>query len=190
MIGHEIGHGFDDQGRKFGPTGAMNDWWTPKDAEVFSAQQRRGSIKEFSAFEALPGLHVNGANTIGENIGDLGGLNMAYEAYMISLNGQPAPVIDGLTGDQRFFLSYAQVWREKYRDGALREIVMSDVHSPSRFRVNGPLPNIDVWYAAFDVKPGRQDVHPARGPRQDLVVDWPRRGAPAPRRGCPFRSRA
>jgi putative endopeptidase len=153
VIGHEMGHGFDDQGRKFGPTGAMQDWWTAQDAQVFTARTAR-LIKEFSAFEALPGLKVNGANTIGENIGDLGGLNVAHEAYRISLKGQPAPVIDGLTGDQRFFLAYAQVWREKYRDGALRELVMSDVHSPSQFRVNGPLPNIDSWYAAFNVQPG------------------------------------
>jgi putative endopeptidase len=153
VIGHEMGHGFDDQGRKFGPNGAMQDWWTPKDAQVFAARTGR-LIKEFSAFEALPGLKVNGANTIGENIGDLGGLNMAHEAYRISLKGQPAPVIDGLSGDQRFFLAYAQVWREKYREGALRELVMSDVHSPSQFRVNGPLPNIDAWYSAFNVQPG------------------------------------
>lgn len=153
VIGHEIGHGFDDQGRKFGPDGSMKDWWTARDAEVFTTRTAR-LIKEFSGFEALPGLKVNGANTIGENIGDLGGLNMAHEAYMISLKGQPAPVIDGLSGDQRFFLAYAQVWREKYRDGALRQLVMSDVHSPSRFRVNGPLPNIDAWYAAFNVQPG------------------------------------
>jgi predicted metalloendopeptidase len=153
VIGHEMGHGFDDQGRKFGPDGAMQDWWTPKDAEVFKKRTAR-LIAEFSGFEALPGLKVNGANTIGENIGDLGGLNMAHEAYSISLRGQPAPVLDGLTGDQRFFLAYAQVWREKYRDGALRELVMSDVHSPSKFRVNGPLPNIDDWYKAFDVQPG------------------------------------
>jgi predicted metalloendopeptidase len=153
VIGHEMGHGFDDQGRKFGPNGAMHDWWTAKDAEVFATRTRR-LIKEFSGFEALPGLKVNGANTIGENIGDLGGLNMAYEAYVISLKGQPAPVIGGLSGDQRFFLAYAQVWREKYREGALRELVMSDVHSPSQFRVNGPLPNIDAWYSAFGVQPG------------------------------------
>ncbi|HTB67614.1 MAG TPA: M13 family metallopeptidase [Steroidobacteraceae bacterium] len=153
VIGHEIGHGFDDQGRKFGPDGSMRDWWTPKDAQVFNGRTAR-LIKEFSGFEALPGLHVNGATTIGENIGDLGGLNMAHEAYRLSLKGKPAPVIDGLTGDQRFFLAYAQVWREKYREGSLREIVMSDVHSPARFRVNGPLPNIDAWYVAFDVKPG------------------------------------
>ncbi len=153
IIGHEIGHGFDDQGRKFGPDGALQDWWTATDVQVFSARTAR-LIKEFSAFEALPGLKVNGANTIGENIGDLGGLNMAHEAYRISLQGQPAPLIDGLSGDQRFFLAWAQAWREKYRDGALRELVLSDVHSPSNFRVNGPLPNIDAWYAAFNVQPG------------------------------------
>jgi putative endopeptidase len=153
VIGHEMGHGFDDQGRKFGPDGSLKDWWTQKDAEVFTGRVSK-LVKQFSAFEALPGLKVNGANTIGENIGDLGGLNMAYHAYRLSLRGQPAPVIDGLTGDQRFFLSWAQVWRAKFREGSLRELVMSDVHSPPYFRVNGPLPNIDAWYAAFDVQPG------------------------------------
>jgi len=153
VIGHEMGHGFDDQGRKFGPDGAMRDWWTAADVQVFTARTAR-LIKQFSDFEALPGLKVNGANTVGENIGDLGGLNMAHEAYRISLRGQPAPVIDGLSGDQRFFLAYAQIWREKYREGALREMVMSNEHSPSKFRVNGPLPNIDDWYSAFNVQPG------------------------------------
>ena len=153
VIGHEMGHGFDDQGRKFGPDGGLKDWWTQKDADVFKGRVTR-LINQFSAFEALPGLHVNGANTIGENIGDLGGLNMAYHAYHLSLKGKPAPVIDGLTGDQRFFISWAQVWRTKMRDGALREQVMSDVHSPSYFRVNGPLPNINEWYDAFNVHPG------------------------------------
>jgi predicted metalloendopeptidase len=153
VIGHEMGHGFDDQGRKFGPDGGLKDWWTQQDATVFKGRVTRLE-NQFSAFEALPGLHVNGANTIGENIGDLGGLNMAYHAYHLSLNGKPAPVIDGLTGDQRFFLSWAQVWRTKIRDGQLREYVMSDVHSPPYFRVNGPLPNINEWYAAFDVHPG------------------------------------
>jgi putative endopeptidase len=153
VIGHEIGHGFDDQGRKFGPDGGLEDWWTPQDAQEFTARTAR-LIHEYSAFEALPGLKVNGANTVGENIGDLGGLNMAYEAYRLSLHGATAPVIDGLSGAQRFFLAYAQVWRSKYRDGALRELVLSDVHSPDRFRVNGPLPNIDAWYEAFKVRPG------------------------------------
>jgi len=153
VIGHEIGHGFDDQGRKFGPDGSLKDWWTQQDAAEFTKRVQR-LIAQYSAYEALPGLHVNGANTVGENIGDLGGLNMAYHAYQLSLKGQPAPVIDGLTGDQRFFLSWAQVWRTKYRDGVLREIVMSDVHSPAQFRVNGPLPNIDAWYQAFHIQPG------------------------------------
>jgi putative endopeptidase len=137
----------------FGPDGSMKeDWWTEQDAAEFTKRVQR-LIAQFSAYEALPGLHVNGASTVGENIGDLGGLNMAYHAYQLSLKGQPAPVIDGLTGDQRFFLSWAQVWRTKYREGALREIVMSDVHSPAQFRVNGPLPNIDAWYEAFNVQP-------------------------------------
>ena len=153
VIGHEIGHGFDDQGRKFGPDGGLKDWWTEQDANVFKGRVDR-LIHQYSAFEALPGLHVNGATTIGENIGDLGGLNMAYHAYHLSLGGRPAPVVDGLTGDQRFFLSWAQVWRAKIREGQLREYVMSDVHSPPYFRVNGPLPNIDEWYKAFDVHPG------------------------------------
>jgi putative endopeptidase len=153
VIGHEIGHGFDDQGRKFGPDGSLQDWWTQTDVESFNSRVTR-LVQEYSRFEVLPGLKVNGANTIGENIGDLGGLDMAYHAYHLSLQGHPAPVIDGLTGDQRFFLSWAQVWRAKFRDGALRELAMSDVHSPPYFRVNGTMPNIDAWYAAFGVKPG------------------------------------
>ncbi len=111
-------------------------------------------MKQYSAFEPLPGLFVNGASTLGENIGDLGGLNMAYHAYRLSLKGQEAPVIDGLTGDQRFFLSWAQVWRAKYREGVLREQVLSDVHSPAYFRVNGAVRNMEAWYKAFGVQPG------------------------------------
>ena len=153
VIGHEIGHGFDDQGRKFGPDGSLKDWWTQTDADVFKQRVTR-LVAQFNAFEALPGLKVNGANTVGENIGDLGGLNMAYHAYQLSLHGVAAPVIDDLSGDQRFFLSWAQVWRAKYRDPQLREYVLSDVHSPAYFRVNGPLPNIEAWYRAFGVKPG------------------------------------
>ncbi len=152
IIGHEMGHGFDDQGRKFGPSGALLDWWTAADSQVFAARTAR-LIKEFSGFEALPGLHVNGANTIGENIGDLGGLNMAHEAYLISLKGAPAPVIDGLSGDQRFFLAWAQGWQSLYRDEQLRKLVVSNPHSPPQFRVNGVVRNMDAWYAAFDVSP-------------------------------------
>ncbi|MBX5459868.1 MAG: M13 family metallopeptidase [Steroidobacteraceae bacterium] len=153
VIGHEIGHGFDDQGRKFGPDGSLHDWWTPADSAAFEARAKK-LVSQYSEYEALPGLKVNGASTLGENIGDLGGLNMAYHAYRLSLKGKEPPVIDGLTGDQRFFLSWAQVWRAKYRDGVMREMVMSDVHSPVYFRVNGPVRNMDAWYKAFGVQPG------------------------------------
>jgi len=153
VIGHEIGHGFDDQGRKFAPDGSLNDWWSAADSKSFMERAEK-LVKQYSSYEALPGLFVNGQSTLGENIGDLGGLNMAYHAYRISLKGQEAPVIDGLSGDQRFFLSWAQVWRAKYRDGVLREQVLSDVHSPAIFRVNGAVRNMDAWYKAFNVQPG------------------------------------
>lgn len=153
VIGHEIGHGFDDQGRKFAPDGSLRDWWTKTDADAFGAKTKV-LVEQYSSFDALPGLKVNGATSLGENIGDLGGLNMAYQAYHNSLQGKPAPAIDGLSGDQRFFLSWAQVWRTKIRDEALRAQVLSDPHAPPYFRVNGAVRNMDEWYAAFDVKPG------------------------------------
>lgn len=153
VIGHEIGHGFDDQGRKFAPDGSFNDWWTQVDNDAFT-QRADKLVNQYAQYEVLPGLKVNGASTLGENIGDLGGLNMAYHAYQLALKGAPAPVIDGLTGEQRFFLSWAQVWRAKYRDGVMRELIMSDVHSPAYFRVNGPVRNMDAWYKAFNVQPG------------------------------------
>jgi putative endopeptidase len=153
VIGHEMSHGFDDQGRKFAPDGSLKDWWTAADASAFKERAKR-LVAEFSGFQALPGLYVKGENTLGENIGDLGGLNIALRAYQDSLKGRGAPALEGLTGDQRFFLSFAQVWRSKFRDDALRNQVMSDVHSPPYFRVNGELPNLDAWYTAFDVKPG------------------------------------
>jgi len=153
VIGHEIGHGFDDQGRKFAPDGSLRDWWTKVDADAFNAKTKV-LVEQYSGFDALPGLKVNGAISLGENIGDLGGLNMAYEAYHNSLQGKEAPVLGGLTGDQRFFLSWAQVWRTKIRDEALRALVLSDPHSPPYFRVNGAVRNMDEWYQAFDVKQG------------------------------------
>ncbi|HEY0940503.1 MAG TPA: M13 family metallopeptidase [Steroidobacter sp.] len=152
VIGHEIGHGFDDQGRKFAADGSLTDWWTKADADAFGAKTKV-LVDQYSSFDALPGLKVNGATSLGENIGDLGGLNMAYEAYHNSLAGKPAPVIDGLTGDQRFFLSWAQVWRTKVRDEALRALVLSDPHAPPYFRVNGAVRNMDEWYQAFNVQP-------------------------------------
>ena len=152
VIGHEITHGFDDQGRKFDGDGLLRDWWTAEDSAKF---EDRAAVlgAQYDALEALPGLNVNGTLTMGENIADLGGLLLALDAYHLSLNGQPAPVIDGLTGDQRVFLGWAQVWRGKYRDDAMRQQVVSDPHSPPEFRVVGPMRNIDAWYGAFGVTP-------------------------------------
>jgi len=152
VIGHEMTHGFDDQGRKSDGDGRLADWWTPADAAQFKVQADRLGA-QYSAFEAVPGTHVKGELTMGENIADLGGVLLALDAYHASLHGQPAPVIDGLTGDQRVFLGWAQVWREKIRDDAARQRAVSDPHSPAHFRVNGPLRNVDAWYQAFDIKP-------------------------------------
>jgi len=153
VIGHEITHNFDDQGRAIDADGRQRDWWTASDAAYFKEQSRRLSA-QFSAIEALPGLHVNGELTLGENIADLAGLSIALQAYHISLGGKPAPVIGGLTCDQRFFLSWAQVWRQKMRPERLRDLVLTDVHSPASARVNGPVRNLDDWIAAWGVQPG------------------------------------
>ena len=152
VIGHEMSHGFDDQGRKSDGDGRLEDWWTPADAAQFKVQADRLGA-QYSQFEPVPGTHVKGELTMGENIGDLGGILLALDAYHASLHGQPATVIDGLTGDQRVFLGWAQVWREKIRDDAARQRAVSDPHSPAHFRVNGPLRNVDAWYQAFDIKP-------------------------------------
>jgi putative endopeptidase len=152
IIGHEIMHGFDDQGRKIDETGAVRDWWTPSDAKRFKALTDELG-KQYSSYEAAPGVFINGALTMGENIGDMSGLEVAYEAYKMSLDGKPAPVIDGLTGDQRFFLAFAQAWRGKQREDAIKTQVASDPHSPRRFRVIGPLRNLDAWYDAFGITP-------------------------------------
>jgi putative endopeptidase len=154
-IGHEITHAFDDQGRKIDDTGTLRDWWTAEDAKRFEAQAARYGA-QFDTYEGAPGMHINGQLTMGENIADLGGLLAALDAYHASLHGQPAPVIDGLTGDQRFFLAYAQSWQDKTRPDALKEQMASDPHSPSIFRVDGPLRNVDAWYAAFNVEPGQK----------------------------------
>jgi putative endopeptidase len=153
VIGHEISHGFDDQGRKIDANGNVRDWWTAEDAARFDAQAKIFG-DEYAKFEAAPGAFIKPKQTMGENIADFAGIQVALDAYHRSLGGKPAPVIDGLTGDQRFFLGYAQVWREKQREDALRSQVATNEHSPGRFRVLGPLPNIDAWYAAFGVKPG------------------------------------
>jgi putative endopeptidase len=153
IIGHEIMHGFDDQGRKIDATGAVRDWWTPADATRFKALTDALG-KQYASYEAAPGVFINGDLTMGENIGDMSGLEVAYEAYKISLGGKPSPVIDGLTGDQRFFLAFAQAWRGEQRDDAIKTQVASDPHSPRRYRVIGPLRNLDAWYTAFNIQPG------------------------------------
>ncbi len=153
MIGHEISHGFDDQGSKYDGTGTLNNWWTAEDRKNFETRTK-ALTAQFNSYEPLPGLHVNGAFTLGENIADLAGLTITYKAYHISLGGKPAPVLDGYTGDQRLFLSVGQIWRSKYREGALRAQILSNEHAPAHFRPLGATRNIDAWYDAFDVKPG------------------------------------
>jgi putative endopeptidase len=153
VIGHEMTHGFDDQGRKYDGTGALKSWWTKEDGDKFDAQAKRLNA-QYDTYEPFPGVHVKGDQTTGENIADLGGLLIALDAYHNSLHGQPAPVIDGLTGDQRFFLAYAQSWREKRREEFQRQLIVMDVHSPEKYRVNGVVPNMDAWYELFGVKPG------------------------------------
>jgi len=153
VIGNEIGNGFDDEGSKSDLAGIQRAWWTAEDRARF--QQRVDSLgKQFDAYCPIENTCVNGKLTMGENIGDLGGLSMAYTAYHLSLGGKPAPVIDGLTGDQRFFLAWAQVWKTKYRDESLVNLIKSNPHSPAKYRINGPLRNVDAWYQAFNVKPG------------------------------------
>ena len=153
VIGHEMGHGFDDQGSKSDWEGIQRNWWTDEDRARFETRVKALGA-QYDAFCPLDKVCVNGALTMGENIGDLGGLSMAYTAYKLSLKGKEAPVIDGLTGDQRFFMAWAQVWKAKYRDETLVNQIKSDPHSPGMYRANGPLRNFDAWYAAFNVKPG------------------------------------
>ncbi|HET9330779.1 MAG TPA: M13 family metallopeptidase, partial [Steroidobacteraceae bacterium] len=155
VIGHEMGHGFDDQGSKSDARGVLHAWWQQADTDAF--RKRVDSLAaQYDGFTVLPGLNVNGRLTLGENIGDLGGLSVALDAYHRSLGGGAAPLRDGLTGDQRFFLAYAQIWRSLNRDEQLRSQVLSNPHSPPKFRVNGVVRNVNAWYAAFDVRPGDQ----------------------------------
>ncbi len=153
VIGHEITHGFDDQGRHSDGDGVLTEWWTPEDAAKFETQKTKYGA-QYDAFEPLPGVHVQGGLTMGENIADLGGNLLGLDAYHRYLNGKDAPVLDGFTGDQRVFMGFAQVWRSKYRDDAVRQQVTTDPHSPAVFRVIGPVRNIDAWYKAFNVQPG------------------------------------
>ena len=154
VIGHEITHHFDDQGRKFDARGELADWWTAADVERFKVHTDR-IVAQYAAYEPLPGVHVNGELTLGENIADLAGLAVAYDAYRLSLRGRQAPVIDGFSGDQRFFLGYAQIWRNKQRDENLLRLLTTDTHTPGLFRPY-VVRNLDAWYAAFGVQPGQR----------------------------------
>jgi predicted metalloendopeptidase len=153
VIGHEMGHGFDDQGRRYDAKGQLRDWWTAKDGEEFT-RRAKGLAAQYSAMEALPGLKVNGELTLGENIGDLTGITISHRAYELSRGGKDAPVIDGLPGDQRFFYGWVQAWRAKFRDDALRQQVLSNPHAPDMMRGDGPLPNVEAFYRTFGVKEG------------------------------------
>ncbi|HLT32136.1 MAG TPA: M13 family metallopeptidase [Myxococcaceae bacterium] len=155
VIGHEITHHFDDQGRKYDKHGKLADWWTAEDVEAFK-KHADALVKQYGEYEPLPGMHVNGELTLGENIADLAGLLIAHDAYRRSLDGKPAPVIDGFTGDQRFYMGHAQLWRSKYREPALRQQLVVDPHTAGHFRPY-VVRNIDAWYEAFDVKP--EDAH-------------------------------
>jgi len=153
VIGHEISHGFDDQGRRYDGDGNLRDWMAPADAAAFTAKTQ-ALVAQYNKYSPLPGTHINGELTLGENIADLSGLTVAHRAYLAALGGAQAPVMNGFTGDQRFFLGYAQVWREKERDESLRSSLLTDPHSPGEFRTDGVLPNVDAFYQAFNVKPG------------------------------------
>jgi putative endopeptidase len=159
VIGHEISHGFDDQGRKIDATGAVRDWWTKADADRFNAQAK-GFAAQYDSYEPVPGMHVNGQLTMGENIADMAGVIVALDAYHASLHGATPPTLDGFTGDQRFFLAYGQAWRSKQRDDAMRSQMSSDPHTPDRFRIIGPLRNVDAWYTAFDITSGKYFLKP------------------------------
>ncbi len=154
VIGHEISHSFDNLGAEFDAAGKLQNWWTPEDSAHFKAAGEQ-LIKQYDAYEPLPGLHINGEQTLGENIADLAGLQVAHEAYLKSLGGKPAPVIDGLTGDQRFFLAYAQTWRQKSREQSLRAQVVGDGHAPGQFRAQ-TVRNIDAWYDTFAAREGQK----------------------------------
>ncbi|OJF67404.1 peptidase M13 [Alteromonas sp. V450] len=152
VIGHEMGHGFDDQGSKSDANGIQRNWWTDEDRAAFEAKADM-LAEQYNQYEPIEGNFVNGRNSLGENIGDVGGLSMAYHAYKLSLNGKEAPVIDGLTGDQRFFLAWAQVWKEKRTEESMLNQLRAGTHAPGRYRAQAPR-NHDAWYEAFDVKPG------------------------------------
>jgi putative endopeptidase len=151
VIGHEISHGFDDKGRLYDAKGNLSDWWTKEDADAFTARAKKLE-EQFSGYEVAPGIKVNGAFTLGENIGDLGGVSIAYEALERSLKGKERKLIDGLTPEQRFFLSWSQVWKTKTREDRLKTLVQIDPHAPGEVRSYAPLLNLQEFYDAFGIK--------------------------------------
>jgi len=152
-IGHEISHSFDDSGSLFDATGKLNNWWTPEDMAHFQASALQ-LVKQYDAYEPMPGLHINGKQTLGENIADVAGLAAAFDAYRLALGGKSAPLVQGFTGDQQFFISYAQSWREKSREPLLRQQILTNGHAPSSSRC-ATVRNLDAWYSSFPVKPGQ-----------------------------------
>lgn len=167
VIGHELSHGFDDKGSKFDGKGNLRNWWTEEDRREFD-RRAAALVKQYNQYEPISQMPINGELTLGENIGDLGGLSVAYAAYRLSLDGKEAPVIDGLTGDQRFFLGWGQIWRRLYRDAELRKRLIVDPHSPSQYRVNGIVRNMDAFYDAFEIAP----TDPMYLPPEDRVRIW------------------
>ena len=167
MIGHELTHGFDDEGRQFDAQGNLKDWWTEADSKKFT-EKSQILVKQFSNYVAVDTLHLNGNLTLGENIADLGGLTIAYAAFQKALAKHNPGNIDGLTPEQRFFMSWAEVWRSSERPEFLSQMVMTNPHSPSRFRVNGPLSNMPEFYKAFSIKEG----DPMYRPENERAKIW------------------
>ncbi len=167
VIGHEISHGFDDEGSKYDGDGNLSDWWTEEDRKAFDALTSR-LVAQYEGYEPLPGRKLNGKLTLGENIADLSGMAIAYKAYRLSLGDSEGPVIDGQTASQRFFLSWSQIWRRKYREDELLRRLVIDPHSPSTYRANGPVSNLDEFYEAFDVKPGDKLFKP----KEERIQIW------------------
>jgi putative endopeptidase len=159
IIGHEISHGFDDEGSQFDGTGNLRVWWTDEDRKRFEAKTRL-LVAQYAAFSPFAGYHVNGELTLGENLADLTGLVISHQAYQLSLKGKDAPTIDGITADQRFYMGWSQSWKAKERDESLRQQVLTNVHSPEMYRANGPIRNIPEFYMAFGVKEGDKHYLP------------------------------
>jgi predicted metalloendopeptidase len=167
VIGHEISHGFDDEGSRYDAQGNLSNWWTEDDRKAFEALTGR-LVAQFEEYEPLPGRKLNGKLTLGENIADLSGMAIAHKAYRLSLGDGEGPVIDGYTSSQRFFLGWAQIWRRKYRDDELARRLVVDPHSPSLFRANGPVRNLDAFHEAFNVRPGDKMFKP----KEERIQIW------------------